>query len=162
MAASALRADSTLYPTLLFSQLTDIYNWLNVRISFPQSISFLVQIMHSLGFYHEHARSDRDLYIKIVEKNVRPGIFLCFVIFLWHRCFFVFDFIFHFQQEGYPSNSAKLHIFSPPFTTRRQICKLPDYERRRDFAELWLRLQLDYALWTLLFQVTKYIALYRI
>ena len=32
--------------------------------------------MHSLGFYHEHARSDRDLYIKIVEKNVRPGIVL--------------------------------------------------------------------------------------
>ena len=38
------------------------------------SLLDLFQIMHSLGFYHEHARSDRDLYIKIVEKNVRPGI----------------------------------------------------------------------------------------
>jgi len=36
------------------------------------------EIMHSLGFYHEHARSDRDLYIKIVEKNVRPGKFANF------------------------------------------------------------------------------------
>ena len=44
---------------------------LNVTDLFPRDF---FQIMHSLGFYHEHARSDRDLYIKIVEKNVRPGI----------------------------------------------------------------------------------------
>ena len=33
----------------------------------------LLQIMHALGFYHEHARADRDLYIEIVQKNVRKG-----------------------------------------------------------------------------------------
>ena len=33
----------------------------------------LFQIMHALGFYHEHARADRDLYIEIVQKNVRKG-----------------------------------------------------------------------------------------
>jgi len=31
------------------------------------------EIMHALGFYHEHARADRDLYIEIVQKNVRKG-----------------------------------------------------------------------------------------
>ena len=31
------------------------------------------EIMHALGFYHEHARSDRDQYIKIIDKNVRKG-----------------------------------------------------------------------------------------
>ncbi|XP_032869678.1 astacin-like metalloendopeptidase [Amblyraja radiata] len=31
------------------------------------------EIMHSLGFWHEHARSDRDKYIKIEWKNVWPG-----------------------------------------------------------------------------------------
>jgi len=36
------------------------------------------EIMHALGFYHEHARADRDKYIKIVEKNVRKGKFANF------------------------------------------------------------------------------------
>ncbi|XP_038641587.1 meprin A subunit beta-like isoform X3 [Scyliorhinus canicula] len=31
------------------------------------------EIMHSLGFWHEHARSDRDKFIKIEWKNVWPG-----------------------------------------------------------------------------------------
>jgi len=36
------------------------------------------EIMHALGFYHEHARADRDKYIKIVKKNVRKGKFANF------------------------------------------------------------------------------------
>jgi len=29
--------------------------------------------MHALGFYHEHARSDREQYIRIIKKHIRKG-----------------------------------------------------------------------------------------
>lgn len=32
------------------------------------------EIGHSIGFYHEHARSDRNHYVKILWQNVKPGM----------------------------------------------------------------------------------------
>lgn len=34
--------------------------------------TILHEILHSLGFYHAHRRSDRDNYLKIVWENVDP------------------------------------------------------------------------------------------
>ncbi|KAL1460916.1 hypothetical protein WDU94_012852 [Cyamophila willieti] len=31
------------------------------------------EILHSLGFWHEHTRSDRDSYIRVVSENIGPG-----------------------------------------------------------------------------------------
>uniref|UniRef100_A0A8C4SNE6 Metalloendopeptidase n=1 Tax=Erpetoichthys calabaricus TaxID=27687 RepID=A0A8C4SNE6_ERPCA len=31
------------------------------------------EIIHALGFYHEHNRSDRDKYVKVIWSNVQPG-----------------------------------------------------------------------------------------
>ncbi|GJM17991.1 MAG: hypothetical protein DHS20C14_02040 [Phycisphaeraceae bacterium] len=31
------------------------------------------EIMHAIGFYHEHQRNDRDDFIEILEQNVAPG-----------------------------------------------------------------------------------------
>ena len=31
------------------------------------------EIMHAIGFYHEHNRPDRDNYITVVEANVQEG-----------------------------------------------------------------------------------------
>uniref|UniRef100_A0A3P9AK59 Metalloendopeptidase n=1 Tax=Esox lucius TaxID=8010 RepID=A0A3P9AK59_ESOLU len=31
------------------------------------------EILHALGFHHEHTRRDRDGHVKILEKNIEPG-----------------------------------------------------------------------------------------
>ena len=34
----------------------------------------LHEMMHALGFYHEHTRPDRDQHIQIVPENVKNGL----------------------------------------------------------------------------------------
>ena len=33
------------------------------------------EIMHLLGFYHEHTRLDRDQYITVYDQNILDGMF---------------------------------------------------------------------------------------
>lgn len=31
------------------------------------------ELLHTLGFYHEHTRSDRDQYVQVMWNNILPG-----------------------------------------------------------------------------------------
>jgi hypothetical protein len=37
-------------------------------------IQAIHEIGHALGFYHEHARTDRDQFVEILWSNVKPGM----------------------------------------------------------------------------------------
>merc|ERR1712213_52706 len=41
------------------------------------------EMMHTLGFYHEHSRSDRDDYIKINWENIADGRADQFLTYRW-------------------------------------------------------------------------------
>jgi hypothetical protein len=38
------------------------------------------EIGHTIGYYHEHSRSDRDEFVKILWHNVKPGMDVQFEI----------------------------------------------------------------------------------
>ena len=35
------------------------------------------EIMHALGFYHEHNRPDRNAFVTVQWQNIEPGEHLC-------------------------------------------------------------------------------------
>ena len=43
------------------------------------------EVLHLLGFYHEHQRYDRDNSISIHEENIQPGIEVSVPELCWER-----------------------------------------------------------------------------
>ena len=47
------------------------------------------EMMHTLGFYHEHSRSDRDQYIKVNWEHISDGNEAQFLTYRWANLFFI-------------------------------------------------------------------------
>lgn len=53
------------------------------RVSGPQNVSLdddclsygtvIHELMHAIGFIHEHQRNDRDYFVNILWQNILPG-----------------------------------------------------------------------------------------
>lgn len=51
----------------------------NVNLSFDRCRTatnwvIIHEILHGLGFWHEHQRTDRDDWVEVLEDNIRPGV----------------------------------------------------------------------------------------
>lgn len=85
----------------------------------------LHEMMHALGFYHEHTRPDRDNYIKIVESNVRKGKLNNFQKKTFDTTSTEFDYdynsIMHYGQYFFSKNKKRMKTTIEPLTTGARI-----------------------------------------
>ncbi|XP_078472567.1 hatching enzyme 1.2-like [Lampetra planeri] len=79
----------------------------------------LHELMHALGFQHEHCRSDRDKYIKINEDNVEEGEQRQFQLLDTADCELPYDYISitHYGRDAFSGDGISPTIIPIPETT---------------------------------------------
>ncbi|XP_078733683.1 uncharacterized protein LOC144948122 [Lampetra fluviatilis] len=79
----------------------------------------LHELMHALGFQHEHCRSDRDKYIKINEDNVEEGEQRQFQLLDTADCELPYDYISitHYGRDAFSGDGISPTIIPIPKTT---------------------------------------------
>ena len=96
-------------------------------------------MMHTLGFYHEHSRSDRDQYIKINWKNIEEGRSDQFLTYRWTTGFgepYDYNSIMHYSSKAFskdPYDSDMITIEPVPSNDRVEIAGLG---RRRNLSDI--------------------------
>nr|XP_032808460.1 uncharacterized protein LOC116941453 [Petromyzon marinus] len=79
----------------------------------------LHELMHALGFQHEHCRRDRDKYIKINEDNVKEGEQRQFQLLDTDDCELPYDYISitHYGRDAFSGDGISPTIIPIPDTT---------------------------------------------
>jgi len=95
------------------------------------------EMMHTLGFYHEHSRSDRDQYIKVNWDHISDGNEAQFLTYRWTTGFgehYDYDSIMHYSSKAFskdPESDDMLTI--EPISTDRNL--IPGLGRRRNLSD---------------------------
>jgi hypothetical protein len=91
-------------------QLLLIYNW-------NQPYAMVHELMHVLGFWHEHQRPDRDTYITVQMANVLASETVNFQIaptVVTYGSAYDFDSVMHYDQLAASSNGQPTIVVNPP------------------------------------------------
>ncbi|CAH1787045.1 unnamed protein product [Owenia fusiformis] len=73
------------------------------------------EIIHSLGFYHEHSRPDREEYIKIIWENIKTGFSSNFDVKRSARKLVRYDYesVMHYKQNAFSKDPRYLRTIQP-------------------------------------------------
>ncbi|XP_059209603.1 high choriolytic enzyme 2-like [Centropristis striata] len=66
------------------------------------------EVLHALGFHHEHVRSDRDKYVQILTENIQPGNERNFVKVATNNLDTPYDFqsVMHYSKFAFSRNGS--------------------------------------------------------
>uniref|UniRef100_A0A8C5MSI2 Metalloendopeptidase n=1 Tax=Leptobrachium leishanense TaxID=445787 RepID=A0A8C5MSI2_9ANUR len=77
------------------------------------------ELLHTLGFYHEHSRSDRDDYVSINYQNINEGNWPNFKIEATNNLGLPYDYlsVMHYQSTAYSNKPGEPSIVPKPDPT---------------------------------------------
>ncbi|KAL7645904.1 UNVERIFIED_CONTAM: hypothetical protein RMT77_002801 [Armadillidium vulgare] len=84
-----------------------MFNTLRMNSECMDNFTILHELYHVLGFEHEQCRSDRDEYVTILNKNIRPDVLLNFDIIPDEDVLKVpydYESIMHYPENAYSKN----------------------------------------------------------
>jgi len=97
------------------------------------------EMMHTLGFYHEHSRSDRDQYIKVNWEHISDGNEAQFLTYRWTTGFgehYDYDSIMHYSSKAFSKDPERDDMLTiEPISTDRSCSSDPTTNSKTTISE---------------------------